>query len=157
MNFLTGISKPPAQVYNVLCELVAVTDATFRHADTITRTFPPSDNPSPLRYFLSLPEFHAPAKYEADLKLPAKEMDSCRKLSYGHPTLSPSTFTICCQHGVCYSYEVTAQCESPKIPFQIFSLAFPNHLVWLSMIMHANCMSTAWIENLGTSKTHSSW
>ena len=81
-------------------------------------------------------------------------MDSCRKLSYGHPTLSPSTFTVCCQHGVCYSYEVMALCESPKIPFQFFSLAFPNHLVWLSMIMHANCTSTAWIENLGTSKTH---
>lgn len=129
MNFITGISKPPVQVYNILRELVAVTDATFRHADTITRTFPPSDNPSPLRYFLSLPELRAPVKYEADLKLPAKEMDSCRKLSYGHPTLSPSIFTVCCQRRVCYSYEVMAQCESPKIPFQIFSLAFPNHLV----------------------------
>ena len=39
-SFLTGLSKPPVQVYNVLCELVAVIDATFQHADAMTQTLP---------------------------------------------------------------------------------------------------------------------
>ena len=87
---------------------------------------PPSDNPSPLRYFPSLPELRAPARYEADLQILAKETDSCRKLSYGHPTLSPGIFTVYCQHGVCSGYEVMAQCESPKLPFQILFTRFPQ-------------------------------
>jgi len=41
-----------------------------------------------------------------------------------------------------------------KFPFRFFfhSLSQPPHV-----IVHANCMSTAWIDSLGTSKTHSSW
>ena len=41
-------------------------------------------------------------------------------------SLVPGIFTIYCQHGVCYGYEVMAQCESPKIPFQIFFTRFPQ-------------------------------
>ena len=72
---------------------------------------------SSAKTFIFLSELACNRPYEADLKLLAKKTDSCRKLWYGHPTLSPGIFTIYCQHGVCYGYEVMAQCESPKIPF----------------------------------------
>ena len=83
---------------------------------------------SSAKTFIFLSELARNTPYEADLKLLAKKTDSCRKLWYGHPTLSPGIFTIYCQHGVCYGYEVMAQCESPKIPFHadFFHLLSPT-------------------------------
>ena len=59
------------------------------------------------------------------------ESDSCHKLSYGLPTLSPGSFTTYCQHRLCYGFEVMAQCKSPKIPFQVFTtrIRHPPHVI----------------------------
>ena len=54
--------------------------------------------------------------------------DACRKASYGHPTLSPGTFTIYCQHGVCYGFQAMRSCESPRHPFDIFTYRFNSPL-----------------------------
>jgi len=50
-----------------------------------------------------------------------KRSDSCRKLSYCHPSLSPGIF---CPHGICYGCEVIQSCESPRHPFEIFRRGF---------------------------------
>ena len=124
-NFLSGLPSPNPHVYSVLRELLAVSDSTFTITDT--PDLPPHPHPSPLSYFPCLPELRASPIYEADSVQSKKEdPDACRKTSYGHPTLSPGIFTLYCQHGVCYGFEVMARCESPRIPFEIFSTRFPR-------------------------------
>ena len=44
--------------------------------------------------------------------------------SYGHPTLTPGIFTLYCQDGVCYGFEVLRSCKSPRHPFQLFTTRF---------------------------------
>ena len=36
----------------------------------------------------------------------------------------PGIFTVYCPHGVCYEFEVMCRCESPKVPFDIFTPRF---------------------------------
>ncbi len=80
--------------------------------------------------FLCLCPFHnarGVQELTADLLSRSKpEIDECRKLSHGHPTLSPGIFTLYCQHGVCYGFEVMESAESPKVPFRIFKTRFPT-------------------------------
>lgn len=70
---------------------------------------------------------HGHAKYVADATT-AREVDNCRKVAYGHPSLTPGIFTVYCPHGVCYSFEIMQRCESPKHPFNIFMSRFPVRL-----------------------------
>ena len=126
-SFLTGLSKPPVQVYNVLLWTCCSHWCNIPTCRCHDPNPPPSDNPSPLRYFPSLPELRAPSRYEADLQLLAKEtapVESCHMATQLY--LLVSSPSIACQHGVCYGYEVMAQCESPKILFQIFITHFPQ-------------------------------
>ena len=125
-SFLVGLSNPNPHVYAILQELLTIINSIFSQETTLTKHTQPTSNTSLLCCFPCLPEVHIPAKYEADETRQTKETDSCRKLSYGHPTLSPGIFTVYCQHGVCYGFEVMARCESPKIPFQIFTTRFPH-------------------------------
>ena len=52
------------------------------------------------------------------------DKDTCRKNSYGHPTLSPGVFTVYCEDSVCYGFEILRKCESPRHPFRIFKSRF---------------------------------
>ena len=85
---------------------------------------PPTD--SHFAFFPSLPKFHDDATYSANREGDCKkdEKMDCRKESYGHPTLSPGIFTIFCEHGVCYGFELMTSHESPRHPFSIFKTRF---------------------------------
>ena len=37
---------------------------------------------------------------------------------------TPGIFTVYCPHGVCCGFEVMRRCESPKVPFDIFTSRF---------------------------------
>ena len=76
-------------------------------------------------FFPAWPTIRSPAKYAADSTTTPRELDDCRKASYGHPSLTPGVFTVYCPHGVCYGFEIMQQCESPKHPFTIFTCHFP--------------------------------
>ena len=86
-----------------------------------------------------LPKCHGDASYEADRKLHTLQTDGCRKASYGHPTLSPGIFTIYCEHGVCYGFEVLQTCESHSKSLKQDSLILP---FLFFMIMPAAFMCT---------------
>ena len=79
-------------------------------------------------YFPCLPEVHDLRKCKANDKL---KSDSCHKchMVFQHSHLA--VFTMYCQHRLCYGFEVMAQCESPKIPFQVFTTRFrhPPHVI----------------------------
>ena len=76
-------------------------------------------------YFPNVPPLSGKGKYAADSRLnTSAHSDSCRKASYGHPSLSPGIFTVFCPHGICYGFEVMLSCESPRHPFSIFRHRF---------------------------------
>ena len=99
--------------------------APFQGGPPTPDLYPPATD-DPLSSFPRLPKCRGDASYEADKKLHTLQTDDCRKASYGHPTLSLGIFTIYCEHGVCYGFEVLQPCESPKHPFQIFKTRFPR-------------------------------
>ena len=105
----------------------------------------PAAAEDPLSFFPSLPKLHGDARYEADARLPAKDSNNCRKASYGHPTLSPGVFTIYCEHGVCYGFEVLQRCESPRHPFRIFKSQFsrpPQLIIYDNACrLHVYCLN----------------
>lgn len=76
-------------------------------------------------FFPAWPMIRGPAKYVADSATTGREVDDCRKASYGHPSLTPGIFTVYCPHGVCYGFEIMTRCESPRHPFNIFTSQFP--------------------------------
>ena len=77
-----------------------------------------------LSFFPNLPLLSGHGNYAADKSLKTHDSDSCRKASYGHPSLSPGIFTVFCPHGICCGFEVMQSCESPKHPFSIFRQRF---------------------------------
>ena len=139
-------------MYNVLCELVAVIDATFRHADAMTQTLPPT------HHFWGIFQAFLSFVHQPDMKLTCNflrrrqtPVESCHMATQLY--LLVSSLSIASM-GFAMATKLWHNANLQKFPFRFFSLTFPNLLV-LSMTMLANCMSTAWIENLGTFKTHS--
>ena len=70
---------------------------------------------------------------------------AAEKASYGHPTLTPGIFTIYCVHGVCYGFEIMRRCESPRVPFSIFTSRFntpPKSIVYDNACkLHVYCLN----------------
>ena len=74
-------------------------------------------------FFPSLPIVHGKSNYKMGSNSPTQD-DNCRKASYSHPIPAPGIFTVYCPHRVCYGFEVMQGCESPKVPFDIFTSRF---------------------------------
>ncbi len=104
---------------------------------------PPVDDP--LSFFPCLPQLHGTGRYESDSRSGATSTDNCRKASYGHPTLSPGIFTLYCEHGICYGFEILQSCESPRHPFLIFKTRFqhaPDLIVYDNACrLHIYCLN----------------
>ncbi len=84
-------------------------------------------------------------KYAADKFNKADQSYSCRKASYGHPSLFPGIFTEFCLHGICYGFEVMQSCESPRHPFTIFRHRFhaaPQVTIYVNACkLHQYCLN----------------
>ncbi len=111
-----------------------------------THVYPPPQADGPLSFFPNLPQLHGDAVYIPDLANQAStDSDSCRKNAYGHPTLSPGVFTIFCEHGVCYGFEILKSHESPRHPFSIFKTRFctpPRMIIYDNCCkLHAYCLN----------------
>ncbi|KAK3600291.1 hypothetical protein CHS0354_027133 [Potamilus streckersoni] len=79
------------------------------------------------------------------------EVPFCSKKHGRHPTLLPGIFTVFCQHGVCYGYQIMKLMESPNIPFPFLRTRFevdPEAVICDKAIMPAICMLTVSIEIL---------
>ncbi|XP_052683945.1 uncharacterized protein LOC128168947 [Crassostrea angulata] len=50
--------------------------------------------------------------------------ESCRKDSTRHPTLLPGIFTVFCEHGICYGFQIMENNESPNVPFTFIRTRF---------------------------------
>ena len=116
----------------------------------VAASWPPSSCYLPptadeLSFFPNLPLLSGHGNYAADKSLKTHDSDSCRKASYGHPSLSPGIFTVFCPHGVCYVFEVMQSCESPKHPFSIFRQRFlkaPQVIVYDNACkLHQYCLN----------------
>ena len=117
----------PKYVCDVLSHIIGVVLAPFRQPQPPASAYPPPDAAhSKFSYFPHLPQHHGPGSYKADKHCQTGNDDKCRKQSYGHPTLTPGIFTLYCQHGVCYGFEVLRSCESPRHPFQLFTTRFTS-------------------------------
>ncbi|XP_078700649.1 uncharacterized protein LOC144927205 [Branchiostoma floridae x Branchiostoma belcheri] len=123
----------PDDTKGLLLRVHNVMDKTFNNvAMPPTSAYPPSPAPSNLSFFPGLSQHTGLPRYEADTKSNGSQ-GSCRKESYGHPSLTPGIFTMFCRHGVCYGFDCMTSCESPRHPFQIFRTRFsraPNVIVY---------------------------
>ena len=117
----------PKDVCDVLSHIIGVVLAPFEHPQPPASAYPaPDPLCSKFSYFPNLPQHHGPGSYKADKQRQTVTDDKCRKYSYGHPTLRPGIFTVYCQHGVCYGFEVLRSCESPRHPFRLFTTRFTS-------------------------------
>ena len=118
---LPKVERKAFQMSPMSCELTSLMCAGHR-----SRPPPASHYLSPdengLGFFPHLPLQTGKGKYGANKLLSKRKQtsDSCRKDSYGHPSLSPGIFTIFCPHGICYGFEVMQSCESPIASIQHF-------------------------------------
>jgi hypothetical protein len=74
-----------------------------------------------LSYFPKLPPVRQRGIYTADA---SRSVSVCNKTPGRHPTLLPGTFTLFCEHGICYGFEVMRNCESPNVAFTILRERF---------------------------------
>jgi hypothetical protein len=122
-NIVRVGSSLPKPLRRVIADMMEVVDAPFRSTEPIDASAYPPPSQSPLAFFPGMPSLHGHATYQMNQKNRSRATDTCRKDSYGHPTLTPGLFTLFCQHGVCYGFEAMTP-ESPKVPFQIFKTRF---------------------------------
>ncbi|XP_066913987.1 uncharacterized protein [Clytia hemisphaerica] len=85
--------------------------------------------------FPNLPIKRKRGTYHQDTKSKKKKKE-CRKNYSGHPNLTSGIFTLYCQHGICYGYQVMHKEESPDTPFTIFKTRFPQGP---KMVIYDNC------------------
>ncbi|XP_066929541.1 uncharacterized protein [Clytia hemisphaerica] len=85
--------------------------------------------------FPNLPILRKRGVYQQD-KQSKKKKKECRKNYSGHPNLTSGIFTLYCQHGICYGYQVMHKEESPDTPFTIFKTRFP---IAPKMVVYDNC------------------
>ncbi|XP_062571922.1 uncharacterized protein LOC134233886 [Saccostrea cucullata] len=80
------------------------------------------DNAAQTAFFPTLEPIRQRGRYTADKgKFNA---ESCRKDSTRHPTLLPGIFTVFCQHGICYGFQIMENNESPNVPFTFIRTRF---------------------------------
>ena len=98
-----------------------------------------------ISFFPAMPQRHGATTYFADRRRTQRASDACRKYFTGHPTLTPGVFTVFCQHGICYGFEVMTTYESPKVPFNIFLTRFeqaPKVIVYDNACqLHRYCLN----------------
>ncbi|KAK3608593.1 hypothetical protein CHS0354_042584 [Potamilus streckersoni] len=90
-----------------------------------------------------LPEVCRMGKYQLDGK--KENVPFCSKKHGRHPTLLPGIFTVFCQHGVCYEYQIMKSMESPNIPFTFLRTKFkvaPEAVIYDNACnLHAYCLN----------------
>lgn len=92
--------KPCNEVCDILKHILKVCQAPFKDGPPSSSLYS-AIHENKIAFFPSLPKLLGPANYLADTtKHPSRASDSCRKESYGHPSLSPGIFTIFCPHGI---------------------------------------------------------
>ncbi|XP_019630291.1 PREDICTED: uncharacterized protein LOC109474438 [Branchiostoma belcheri] len=127
-DFLSSVTKAgciPPDISTLVLSLRTVLIQTFKGVEKPSPDcYPTPPGPSTLSFFPSLPQHCGLPRYAVDEARKCREKDSCRKESYGHPTLTPGLFTIFCRHGVCYGFEAMRSCESPHHPFEILRTRF---------------------------------
>eukprot|EP00795_Rhopilema_esculentum_P009031 gene9031-16674_t len=77
-----------------------------------------------LAYFPNWPVQCSRGSYYQD-KSKKNEGPHCKK-DKKKTTLLPGLFTIYCEHGICYGFEIMDTHESPNVPFTIFRMRFPT-------------------------------
>ena len=79
-----------------------------------------------LSFFPNLPALVGRGNYAIDHLNIKSTSDECHKYPDSHPVLTPGIFTIYCQHGICYGFQVMDSHESPCYPFKIFRSRFTS-------------------------------
>ena len=136
----------PSDIRSLIADLLNAIDRPFDRTSANDPADYPASNDNPLCFFPTLPQQHGKASYAADrISKDATEKETCRKESYGHPTLTPGIFTVFCKHGICYGFQCMTSPESPKVPFEIFKTRFqkaPSTIIYdNSCKLHAYCLN----------------
>ena len=138
-------NKLPEDVCGTINYILTTVDSTFSATSNPPTSYQPAIASDHLSFFPTLPVIRSQGKYKADQTSYTHHEDDCCKASYGHPTLTPGIFTVYCPHGICYGFEVTQRCESPRVPFKIFTSRFstpPQVIIYDNACkLHAYCLN----------------
>lgn len=60
------------------------------------------------------------------------EADTCTKYRHGHKVLGPGIMLYLCPHSVCYGFSIMDSYESPRMPFETFTMRnyIPDNVVY---------------------------
>ena len=129
-NFICKCPKISGHLPDDVCAIIShvldVVAGTYADCSTHPASSYAVPSTNHLSHFPSLPVIRGTGRYSADQHTRTADEHNCRKVSYGHPTLTPGIFTLYCTHGICYGFEVMRRCESPQVPFSIFTSRFPT-------------------------------
>ena len=122
--------KLPDEICGIILHIISKQENAYSIPSNPVTSYAAA-SPTQTSFFPAWPKVRGAAKYAADSNSTPHDLDSCRKTSYGHPSLTPGIFTVYCPHGVCYRYEIMHRCESPRHPFEIFTthLPVPPHTI----------------------------
>ncbi|CAH1253434.1 Hypp1182 [Branchiostoma lanceolatum] len=127
-DFLCSVTKAghiPPDISTLVLSLMTVLTQTFKEVEKPSPDcYPAPPAPSYLSFFPTLRQLCGLPRYAVEEASKPRAKDSCRKESYGHPSLTPGLFTVFCPHGVCYGFEAMRSCESPRHPFEILRTRF---------------------------------
>jgi uncharacterized protein YozE (UPF0346 family) len=113
----------PELFHGVLLKMVEISKKMLNYVET------PDYLPSTISMgvFPSLPLLRGRGYYVADQNTaadPCRDDFDCKKLKKSMKSLTPGVFTLFCQHGVCYGFEIMVDSESPNTPFTILRTRF---------------------------------
>jgi hypothetical protein len=117
---VTTVPQPLSKLLSVMWQKA---EATFHACREIADTNEAIQTDQ-LSHFPCLPKLRNRCTFSADVRKNVSNTGACKKRYTGHPTLLPGIFTLYCQHGVCYGFQVMANHESPDVPFTIIRTRF---------------------------------
>ncbi|XP_033731140.1 uncharacterized protein LOC117320740 [Pecten maximus] len=95
-------------------------------------------------YFPALQRVRSRGYFKAD-KTCREDYDKCAKDSSRHPHLLPGIFTVFCEHGLCYGFQIMENNESPNVPFTFIRTRFltaPSVIIYDNACnLHAYCLN----------------
>jgi hypothetical protein len=131
----------PRSFYNVLQELWSVSTSMFS-GFTVPQSPAHCSANDAMTIFPKMPPIRVRAHYSADKNT---RSTICTKRYLGHPSLLPGIFTLFCQHGICYGYQVMEVKESPGTAFTILLTRFaraPKLIIYDNACnLHTYCLN----------------
>lgn len=139
-DLLTNLKGCPPYLFPLFEKIIEIAELPFEGS---VHQLIQCSNEDHLAFFPSLMKLYERGIYKMD-KMKTSQGE-CRKKGSSHPSLLPGIFTVFCEHGICYGFEVMEIAESPNRPFTFLRTRFkkpPGVIIYdNSCNLHNYCLN----------------